>query len=89
MTSNADIVRDKVFYVRQDLKQLFPGIPFKIRVIVDRGHIRVNISCLMQFDQKRMTGEMQTKIREISLRYSNDIPHCPWDEMQLQKAGSE
>ena len=87
MQTNADLVRDKVFYVRKDLRKIFGGMEFVVRVVIDREFIRVHIRPLMKCDQQRMTPAMMVHIREISNRYSNHDPLCPWDEMQ--RAGGE
>lgn len=78
-----DLIRDKVFYVRQDLRKIFGGREFVVRVVIDREFIRVHIRPAFREDECYMSLGMREEIRKIADRYSNYDPMCPWDEMQM------
>lgn len=70
MNLQAKIVNEKIFLVKQELRKEYRGIPFRVRVIVNRGRIDVHISCAEKYDKVRMTALMSKKMKEIALRYS-------------------
>jgi hypothetical protein len=87
MTWQSELVEEKVFRVRQELKELYPGWVFKVRVIIHRDNVNIQITCPERYDQEHMTLEMRERLNEIAEKYARCETYCPWDEMQLAKEG--